>query len=94
MKNFAKILSIGCFALVLLVGICATGFSEEMTSITGTVTADNQLLGDDGQMYSVADDQSGQDLLQNVDKKVEVKGTVSEKEGMKQIMVKSFKVME
>jgi hypothetical protein len=94
MKNFARILSIGFFALVLFVNLCGTGFSEDMTSITGTVTADNQLLGDDGQMYSVADDQSGQDLLQNVDKKVEVKGTVSEKEGMKQIMVKSFKVME
>ena len=94
MKNSVKILSVVFFALVLLVSVCGTGFSEEMASISGTITPDNQLLGDDGQTYSVADDQSGKDLLQNVDKKVEVKGTVSEKEGMKQITVKSFKVME
>jgi hypothetical protein len=94
MNKIVKILSVGFIALALLVSVCGTGFSEEMTSISGVVTADNQLLGDDGQMYSVADDQSGQDLLQNVEKKVEVKGTVSEKEGMKQIVVKSFKVME
>lgn len=94
MKHYTKILSTGLFALVLVVFLCGTGFSGEMMSITGTITADNQVVADDGQIYSVADTDNGKDLLQNVDKKVEIKGTVSEKEGMKEIMVESFKVVE
>ena len=69
-------------------------FSADKMAISGKITAENQLVAEDGQIYNIADTASGNDLLQNIDKIVEVKGTVSEKDGKKELTVKSFKVVE
>jgi hypothetical protein len=94
MKHYARIISTGLFTLILVFSLCGVGFSSDMAMISGKVTAENKLVADDGQIYNIADTEGGQDLLQNVDKMVEVKGTVSEKDGQKEIMVNSFKVVE
>lgn len=94
MKHYARIFSTGLFALILVFSLCGTGFSSDMASISGKITAENKLVADDGQVYNIADTEGGQNLLQNVDKIVEVKGTVSEKDGKKEITVNSFKVVE
>ena len=94
MKHYARIFSTGLFTLILVFSLCGTGFSSDMASISGKITAENKLVADDGQVYNIADTEGGQDLLQNVDKIVEVKGTVSEKDGKKEITVNSFKVVE
>ena len=68
--------------------------AEEMT-ITGTVNAEGQLEADDGQTYTIStDNEMGKDLTSAVDKKVEVKGTVSEAEGKRVIEVTSYEVQE
>ena len=94
MKHFAKLFSAGLFALILVFSICGTGYSGDMTSISGKVTAENKLVTDDGQVYDIANTKGGESLLQNIDKTVEVKGTVSEKDGKKEITVNSFRVVE
>ncbi len=64
------------------------------TMVSGKVTMDNQLLSDDGQVYEVADTENGIKLLEHMEKKVAVKGTVAEKDGKKTITVTSFKVLK
>ncbi len=73
--------------------IAGTSLAGE-TMVSGKVTADNQLLSDDGQVYDVADTENGNKLLEHTEKKVAVKGTVAEKDGMKTITVTSFKVLK
>ena len=94
MKRYARILSTGLFTFILVFTLCGTGFSSDMASISGKITAENKLVADDGQIYNIADTEGGQNLLKNVDKIVEVKGTVAEKDGEKEITVNSFRVVE
>ena len=94
MKHFARTISTGLFALILVFSLCGTGLSSDMASISGKITAENKLVADDGQVYDIAKTEGGLKLIQNVDKTVEVKGTVSEKDGKKEIKVNSFRVVE
>jgi hypothetical protein len=79
--------------LVSLLLMAGSGLAGE-TVISGKVTADNQLLSDDGQVYEVSDTENGNQLLEHMEKKVAVKGTVAEKDGKKMITVTSFKVLK
>jgi hypothetical protein len=94
MKNYAKIFSTGLITLILVFSLAGTSFSSDMTSISGKITAENELVADDGQVYNIADTEGGKRLLKNVDKVVEVKGTVTEKDGKKEITVNSFRIVE
>jgi hypothetical protein len=77
-------------SLLLMAG---AGLAGE-TVISGKVTADNQLLSDDGQVYEVSDTENGNQLLEHMEKKVAVKGTVAEKDGKKMITVTSFEILK
>jgi len=67
-------------------------FATEMI-IVGQVNYFYQIMAD-GQIYEVANTSLGDDLVMNhIAEKVEVTGTVEEKEGMKVITVESFKVV-
>lgn len=77
-------------SIALMAGPCLAGD----TMVSGKVTADNQLMGDDGQIYEVVDTDSGNELLQHTEKKVAVKGMVAEQDGKKMITVTSFEVIE
>jgi hypothetical protein len=82
--------------LTVLVGIlliAGTGLAGE-TVVSGKVTADHQLLSDDGQVYEVSDTENGNQLLEQMEKKVAVKGTVAERDGKKTINVTSFEILE
>lgn len=80
-----------CFSVTLLFfsyPACAT----EIT-IVGEVNDTYQVVAD-GQIYEVANTALGDDLVMNYKAlKVKVTGTVEEKEDMKIITVKSFKVV-
>jgi len=79
-----------CAAFVL----ASVAGAEDMT-IKGTVNAEGQLVADDGETYAIStDNEMGQNLTSAVEKKVEVKGTVSETEGKKIIEVMSYEVHE
>ena len=62
--------------------------------ITGTINDTNQLVDKDGQTLGVADNEQGKELLTHVGEIVEVKGTVMESEGKKQINVSAYKVIK
>jgi len=85
---------IAVMAVLLSITLMAGASLAGETMVSGKVTADNQLLSDDGQVYEVADTENGNKLLEQMEKKVAVKGTVAEKEGMKTITVTSFKVLK
>ena len=41
MKHYARIFSTGLFTLILVFSLCGTGFSSDMASISGKITAEN-----------------------------------------------------
>ncbi len=86
-----RILSVVVLILVLAAPVLAA--EVEMT-IIGEVNDNYQLVTDQGEVYEVADTDSGNDLLENIGKKVKVTGTVAEEEGIKTITVASFVLLE
>jgi hypothetical protein len=62
--------------------------------ITGTINNSNQLVDKDGQIFGVADNEQGKELLSHVGMKVQVKGTVMESEGNKLITVTAYEILK
>jgi hypothetical protein len=67
---------------------------EQDLMITGTINNANQIVDKDGQIFDVADTQQGQELVTHVGLKVQVKGTVMESEGKKQISVSAYEIIK
>jgi len=67
----------------------ATAPAEVMVS--GTVDATGKITADDGQAYTIADTDIGKEVVKLASKKVELKGTVTEAEGVKTITVIEYK---
>lgn len=63
------------------------------TTVVGLLNEDWAIEGEDGVMYEVEDSEMGNELLNNVGKKVEVTGTVNESEGVKSIRVSKYTVL-
>jgi hypothetical protein len=93
MKNHRnKVISIFCVLLLGLSG--AVAFAGSTVTITGTVNEDGQLVDETGQIYVIADDDLGWEVMDSVGEQVEVVGMVEEDEsGMKVIVVKAFKLV-
>lgn len=91
MKKMMIVSLLALFALVLATGI---GIAAEPVTLQGQVTEDNQLMTDDGEVYDIADTEQGAQVMEMVGEKMEVRGTLSEDEGTKEITVESFSVME
>jgi hypothetical protein len=80
-----------CISVTVLV-YSYIAFASDIT-IVGEVNDTHQIVAD-GQIYDVAVTPKGDDLVMNyIAVKVMVKGMVEEKEDMKIITVKSFKVV-
>jgi len=62
-------------------------------TITGTISEEG-IVADDGQVYAVAKNDKGEELMELVNKKVQVTGTVEEAEGKKVITITDFEVIE
>lgn len=67
---------------------------DQEMMITGTINNANQIVDKDGQIFDVADTLEGKELLTHVGMKVQVKGTVLESEGKKQISVSAYEIMK
>lgn len=80
------------FLLLVSIAFSNPVLAAEIT-IVGEVNDTYQIVAD-GQIYDVANTPMGDDLVMNyIAEKVKVSGTVEEKEDMKIITVKSFKVV-
>ena len=85
------------FMVVMMSGVALSAekkAAEQEIMITGTINDTNQLVDKDGQAFGVADNEQGKELLTHVGEVVEVKGTVMESEGQKQIDVSAYKVIK
>jgi predicted RNA-binding protein len=90
MKRKAIISLLTVIALVFATGVA---LAAEAVTIQGQVNEENQLVDQDGTVYKIADTEEGMKVMDMVGEKVEVKGTVQEDMGEKQITVESFSVL-
>ena len=90
MKKLAIISLLAVFALVFATGV---GLAADTVTIQGQVNQDNQLVDQDGTVYKIAETEEGMKVMDMVGEKVEVKGTVQEDMGEKQITIESFNVL-
>ena len=91
MKRKALISLLMAIAMVFAAGVA---LADEAITIQGQVNEDNQLEDQDGNTYNIADTEAGPQVMDMVGEKVEVKGTVKEDMGEKEITVESFNVMK
>ena len=97
MKRTICLVVCALFVVVMMSGVALSGekkAAEQEIMITGTINDANQLVDKDGQAFGVADNEQGKELLTHVGELVEVKGTVMESEGQKQINVSAYKVIK
>lgn len=93
MKKTAFVGLLAVIALVFATGVVLAGGMGENVTIQGQVNQENQFVDQDGTVYSIADTEQGMQVKEMVGEKIEVRGTVKEDMGEKQITVESFDVM-
>lgn len=91
MKKMTLISLATVLALVLVAGI---GVAAEPVTLRGHVTDDNQLMTEDGEFYDIGETEEGEQLMEMVGEKVEVRGTLIDNEDTKEIQVESFIVVK
>lgn len=94
MRRKGRNLGIGIFALALVVFLAGPALTGGTMTITGTVNEDSQIVTDDGKVYDVVDSEMGGEVVEMVDKKVKVTGTVEEDEGKMIISITNYEVLE
>jgi hypothetical protein len=97
MKRTICLVVCALFMVVMMSGVAISAekkAAESEVIITGTINDANQLVDKEGQVFSIAVTKEGQELVTNVGQKVQVKGTVLENEGQKQISVSAYKVIK
>ena len=90
MKKTAVISLLAVIALVFAFGV---GIAADPVTIQGQINEDSQLVDDQGNIYDIADTDQGMQVMEMVGEKVEVRGTLMEEEGAKEITVESFSVI-
>ncbi len=79
-------------AVAFVAAFAMNGTADEAT-ITGELTVEGTLITEDGQEYAITGDKI-EELNKNIGKKIELKGTVEEKEGKKMICVNEYKLLQ
>lgn len=93
MKRNRRFLAIAMCALFLMAMMSAAVLFAAEVTITGKIS-EQGIVADDGQVYAVAEDEKGKEIMEHVDKTVKVTGTVEEREGKKVITVTNYEVTE
>ena len=94
MKKNKKYLFIGFLAMLMIAFLSGPAISADSVTILGIVNASYQIVTDNDQVYEIAESEKGDELIELVDKKVKVTGTVEEDDGTKVITVTSYEVIE
>jgi predicted porin len=94
MKWHMKCIKKMFWAAVCMSLFFSTAIAQQAVTVVGTVNAAGQIEGQDGKIAEIAVDEKGSRLLQMVGKKVNVTGTVDEKDGTRIITVQEFQVSE
>ena len=106
MKRTICLVVCALFVVVMMTGVAfsadkapataekASAMQNQELMITGTINNANQIVAKDGQIFDVADTKEGKELLTHVGMNVQVKGTVMESEGKKQISVSAYEIIK
>jgi hypothetical protein len=89
--RYCNVPMLALLCIFLTSGVYASG---KMVTITGTVNTDYEIVTDDGQAYEVAENLKGKEVVELIDSKVRVHGSVTEVQGVKKIRVTSYEVLE
>jgi len=87
----ARFLALGVLSIAAL--LAARAIPSEMLTIVGTVNGDFQIVTEDGQVYEVAENKLGDEVVNLVRKKVRVKGRVEAEKGEKVITITAFELV-
>lgn len=84
----------GSLVLLLFLFFAGESISSEMVTITGTINTDYEIVTDDGQVYQVVENLKGKEVVELIDSKVRITGTVRKEGGEKKIRVTSYEVLD
>ncbi|MCD6186367.1 MAG: hypothetical protein J7K84_11440 [Deltaproteobacteria bacterium] len=84
----------GLICLAMIACLSTFAIAAEESIIVGTITADNQIVDNDGQAFLIKQNKQGEDIIEFVGKKAQVKGTVLEADGKKTIKITSYELIE
>ena len=68
--------------------------SEPLATISGVISEEGQLLGNDGVIYEIADSEMGFELMELTDHQVKVTGQVITTDEFVIIIVEQFEIVE
>ena len=99
MKRTICLVMSALFLVVMMSGVALSSekgaaMQEQEVMISGTINDANQLVDKDGQIFNVTDTEQGKELVTHVGMKVNVKGTLLENEGQKQISVSAYEIIK
>ena len=94
MTRNKRYLFVGLCSMIIIAFITGVAISGERVTITGTVNDNYQIVTDDGNIYEVGDTKKGDEVVDLVDKKVKVTGTVQESEGETIINITSYEIIK
>ena len=82
-------------AAFAILAACATGWAADMVTIIGTVNDEGAIVGEEGDIYELGDDEKSDELVERVGTKVEVKGSVTiHEDGSQTLTVENYTVLE
>lgn len=94
MKRNKRCLLAGFCPLIMVVFLSAIAFSEEEKTITGKVNDSYQIVADDGRVYEIGTTEKGDEVIDLVENRVKVTGSLEESEGERIINITSYEVLE
>ena len=92
-KNFRGFI-VGVLTGLLITSLHGIASSAEMVTITGSVNTDYEIVSDDGQVYEGVENLKGKEVIELIDRKVRVAGSVIKQGKVKKIRIDSYEVLD
>jgi hypothetical protein len=89
-KNCKAFTGIVCMVFLGL-GVISLAVAADEVRISGTINDDGQLVDESGQVYEIADEGVGAEVMEYSGEKLSITGMVEEEEGTRFIVIKSYK---
>ncbi len=93
MKKNGRNLFVGLCVMIIVALFSGSAISAESVTIVGTINDNYQIVTDNDQVYEIGDNEKADELMELIDKRVKVTGTVEEVGGAKVITVTSYEVI-
>jgi hypothetical protein len=92
-KNFRGFI-VGVLTGLLITSLHGIAAPAQMVTITGSVNTDYEIVSDDGQVYEVVENLKGKEVIELIDRKVRVTGSVTNQGKVKKIRIDSYEVLD